>query len=650
MKNWKIGTRIAAGFAVVTMVAVVLGVFGFVKISEIQTTCNEVAGKSIPKIVMGGELRSDTHEEMMWLLRHVNTLDKAEKQECERQLEIVAQRESRDLAQFDHLIATEKGRELFNKLMSQREVYNNLRDQVLTMSRVGTPAANQQAAELLNNQGFTVFDKFGETQDALMQWNKKASDEIVAQAQASIVSARTGAIACVVMTILSAVAIALFIVRGIAGPVATAVALIKRVSVGDLPEQIDVESKDELGEMLMAVNHMIENMRGAAEIAVCISEGDLMIDVKPLSEKDVLGQAQFRMVKNLRKLSSLITAMSEGDLTVRIRAFNEKDVVGTAVEKLVKNLRATVAKVASASEVVASGSEQMSTTAQQLSHASTKQAAAAEESTSSMEEMASSVQQNAENSRQTDKIATKAAEDALASGAAVSETVQAMKEVAQKISIIEEIARKTDLLALNAAVEAARAGEHGKGFAVVASEVRKLAERGQVAAADISGLTSRGVRTAEGAGDLLSKLVPDIRKTAELVREITAASMEQSAGTEQVNKAMQQLDQIIQQNASASEEMSAAADELSGQAEVLQTAMGFFKVDAAQQAQATAVPQTKRIGVRADGREVIARVSIPLGKQGSSSRPAKARGADIELGTNNGGADSHDRDFVHYQG
>src|ERR1041384_1258780 len=154
-----------------------------------------------------------------------------------------------------------------------------------------------------------------------------------------------------------------------------------------------------------------------------------------------------------------------------------------------------------------------------------------------------------------------------------------MQEVAEKISIIEEIARKTDLLALNAAVEAARAGEHGKGFAVVASEVRKLAERSQTAAAEISQLSTDGVQIAEGAGQLLTKLVPDIQKTAELVREIAAASAEQSTGAGQVNKAIQQLDQVIQQNASASEEMASTAEELSGQAEVLQSAIAFFKVD-----------------------------------------------------------------------
>lgn len=196
-----------------------------------------------------------------------------------------------------------------------------------------------------------------------------------------------------------------------------------------------------------------------------------------------------------------------------------------------------------------------------------------------MEEMASSIMQNADNSKQTEAIAVKAAADARESGSAVAQTVAAMKEIAQKISIIEEIARQTDLLALNAAVEAARAGDHGKGFAVVASEVRKLAERSQVAASQINAVSSTSLDVAEKAGGLLDKLVPDIQKTADLVQEINAASQEQSTGAAQVNEALQQLDKVIQQNASSAEEMASTAEELSGQASQLQHVIAFFQID-----------------------------------------------------------------------
>ncbi|MBJ6725496.1 HAMP domain-containing methyl-accepting chemotaxis protein [Geomesophilobacter sediminis] len=243
---------------------------------------------------------------------------------------------------------------------------------------------------------------------------------------------------------------------------------------------------------------------------------------------------------------------------------------------IIRSIRAVVTDVMRASDNVAAGSQQMASGAEELSQGATEQAAAAEEASSSMEEMSSNIRQNADNALQTEKIALKSAADAHESGKAVNQTVLAMREIAGKISIIEEIARQTNLLALNAAIEAARAGEHGKGFAVVASEVRKLAERSQKAAGEISELSSTSVEVAEQAGRMLTEMLPNIQKTAELVQEITAACKEQDAGAEQINKAIQQLDQVIQQNASAAEEMSTTAEELSTQADQLQTSISLL--------------------------------------------------------------------------
>jgi len=352
------------------------------------------------------------------------------------------------------------------------------------------------------------------------------------------------------------------------------------------------------------------------------------------------------MVGNLKAAAQVAVKISEGDLTVEAKALSDKDVLGQALTNMLDNLRKTVSEVTTASGNVATGSGEMSSTAQQLSQGATEQAAAAEETTSAMEEMAASIQQNADNARQTDKIASKAADDARTSGDAVVRTVGAMRQVAEKIGIIEEIARKTDLLALNAAVEAARAGEHGKGFAVVASEVRKLAERSQTAAAEISRLSIDGVQIAEGAGQLLGKLVPEIQKTAELVREIAAASAEQSTGAGQVNKAIQQLDQVIQQNSAASEEMASTSEELSSQAEVLQSTIAFFKTG---ETRRVAVPQARRMTQARPGshRSSETRSTAALSKL---SRAVKTGGPSIDLDTNSGGADAHDRDFAAYEG
>lgn len=272
--------------------------------------------------------------------------------------------------------------------------------------------------------------------------------------------------------------------------------------------------------------------------------------------------------------------LAAGDMTgdLDVRQADELGELAEALRIMSRRLIEVIKSVKTATENVATGSQEISSSSQAMSQGATEQAASAEEVSASMEEMVSNIRQNADNSLQTEKIAKKAAFDANEGSETVSKTVKAMKEIASRIGLIEDIARNTNLLALNAAIEAARAGEHGKGFAVVASEVRKLAERSQKAAGEITVLSSESVAVAEKAGSMLAGIVPDIRKTAELVQEISASNGEQNSGAEQINKALVQLDLVIQQNASASEEMASMAEELASQADMLKETMGFFKI------------------------------------------------------------------------
>jgi methyl-accepting chemotaxis protein len=282
----------------------------------------------------------------------------------------------------------------------------------------------------------------------------------------------------------------------------------------------------------------------------------------------------------LNKVNEVAQKMAQGDLNLSIE-INQNDEVGqlsNSFRTMKDRISEVIVNIQTSASQVASGSQELSGSATQISQGASEQAASAEQVSSSMEQMSANISQNSDNAQQTDKIAIKAADDAKISGQAVSETVKAMRDIAEKISIIEEIARQTNLLSLNASIEAARAGEHGKGFAVVASEVRKLAERSQIAAAEINKLSLSSVETATNAGAMLAKLVPDIQKTAELVQEISVASKEQQSGAEQINKAIQQLDQVTQQNATASEEMASMSEELSSQAEQMQSAIEFFKI------------------------------------------------------------------------
>jgi methyl-accepting chemotaxis protein len=348
--------------------------------------------------------------------------------------------------------------------------------------------------------------------------------------------------------------------------------------------------------------------------------------------------------RGLARATAGVRNVAEGDLT-RTVEISTKDEIGELlghVNVMIERLRGVVADALAASSNVSSGSQELSASSETLSQGATEQASSAEEASASMEQMAANIKQNADNAAQTEKIARQSSRDAEASGQAVNRAVGAMRTIAEKISIVQEIARQTDLLALNAAVEAARAGEHGKGFAVVASEVRKLAERSQAAAAEISALSGETVQVATEAGDMLNRLVPDIQKTAELVSEISAACREQDIGAAQINEAIQQLDKVTQQNAGASEEMSATSEELAAQAEELQASIAFFKVD-----QAGGNKLAKRNAPAASIHKPAQtnRAAPRQFKQDHSVIGQQARAKGFALDMSMGGPDSDDADF-----
>ena len=388
------------------------------------------------------------------------------------------------------------------------------------------------------------------------------------------------------------VAAGFYITLSITRPIGQAVAVAETLARGDLHIEINVTSQDETGQLLTAMKHMIATLtqmiEGQRKVVDAANRGnfDVRIEMAGLQgfQKE-MGEGLNNLVTttgaSIRDVVRVMGAMSDGDLSKSIDkhyegAFAElKEYCNNTVAKLAQ----VVSEVNGSAEALASASEEISATAQTLSQAASEQAAGAEETSASIEQMTASISANTENAKVTDGMASQAAKEAVEGGDAVRSTVAAMQQIAKKIQIIDDIAYQTNLLALNAAIEAARAGEHGKGFAVVAAEVRKLAERSQVAAQEIEQVASSSVELAEKAGRLLDQMVPNIRRTSDLVQEITAASEEQSAGVGQINSAVGQLSQTTQQNASSSEELAATAEEMSGQAEQLQSVMSFFKLD-----------------------------------------------------------------------
>ncbi len=412
------------------------------------------------------------------------------------------------------------------------------------------------------------------------------------------------------------------------------------------------EEEKQIGEFLDLQQQFLAQARQAAS-AQYQSTRLLLIVVTLVALLVGLGAAFWMAMsisRGLGRAGALAQAVAGGDLTQTVDSTSHDeigDLIGH-VNKMVEKLRVVVGESSTASDNVSSGSEQLSASSQQLSQGATEQASAAEQASASMEQMAANIKQNADNATQTEKIARQSANDAQQSGEAVGRAVQAMQTIAQKISIVQEIARQTDLLALNAAVEAARAGEHGKGFAVVASEVRKLAERSQTAAAEIGTVSTQTVKAAQEASEMLGRLVPDIKKTADLVTEISASCREQDVGADQINLAIQQLDKVTQQNASASEQMSATSEELAAQAEQLQSSIAYFRVEANPGTVQVAPPRRPLATPRRPAPAIaVAMPAKPVASRPSSLRkgPEKTKANGFALNLTAGGPDHRDAEF-----
>jgi methyl-accepting chemotaxis protein len=605
--RFTIKLKLGLAFGLVTTLAMVMAILGITQMGALNTAITQLMDGPVAQSRTANTIEND----MNLLLRHekdvVLNTDAAGLAAIDNKILETRKQVLEDIRAFEP-VATPEMKAQLRKVEAVWPQWIANQDQIRQLAKINTNDSNARAAVLSFGTGAVMFDQMFKELDAICDSADAAVKKVNDDTDVQYANARTLLVVASGIILILSVAAGLWISLGIGRGLKSVMQMAEGVAIGDLNQEVTTKSNDEIKDVIDTVNVMTRNLRATAALADAVADGDLTVQPKPLSDRDTLG---------------------------------------LALERMVERLRGVVADAISASENVSSGSQELSAASEQVSQGATEQASSAEEASASMEEMASNIKQNADNAAQTEKIARQSAKDAEASGEAVSRAVSAMQTIAEKITIVQEIARQTDLLALNAAVEAARAGEHGKGFAVVASEVRKLAERSQTAATEIGAVSSETVKAAQSAGEMLTSLVPDIRRTAELVSEISAACREQDIGASQINEAIQQLDKVTQQNASASEEMSATSEELAAQAEELQASISYFRTDATGGARRPVVPAAA--AKRAAPARAAASKPKPMSaapRSAVAAQQARAKGFALDLAQ--GGPDADDADFREY--
>ncbi|WP_051689536.1 methyl-accepting chemotaxis protein [Pelobacter seleniigenes] len=551
-KNLRIGIKLLISFSVMILLLAIVAGTGYHGLKTLDALLEDTLHR---RIVVTNNLASSDRDLQQALVAErsmlLNNLDQTTLNKLKEDFFENKDQASQRFQTAAKLFSSSAGRALAEKFNRDWAVWDQFSQQIISQREAGTEDGLTAAIKLSRGSAKEAFETLRQNMDKLQDLNEQIIEETKAEALDLYRHVVLAVAVTLFLALVIAIAMGFFITRSLTKPIHQGVRLAKFILQGEFDQRLNLEQKDEIGVLAGTLDAMTERLSQLAQTAEKIGKGDLTSKIEPASEKDQLGNALNNMLHSLQQMIEHIQA---------------------------------------AGDQIAAGAGQVSDASQALSQGATESASSMEEVTASMNEIAEQIRINAEHSGTANRLSSDAQHAAQSGNEKMAEMALSMDKINQSsqdigkiIKVIDEIAFQTNLLALNAAVEAARAGQHGKGFAVVAEEVRNLAARSAKAAEETTDLIAGSVQLAE-QGVLIAReteaslqhITERTTEVAEILKEISIASNEQSQGIGQITVGLTQIDQVTQANTASAEESAAAAEELAEQSQQLKGMLHHF--------------------------------------------------------------------------